>query len=206
MKKYIILLTIILSATIMNAQVDRSIQPKPGPAPTINLENPYTFKFKNGLEVLVVENHKLPKISVSLRIENEPFTEGNKVGTADFAGALIGSGSKAMSKDDFNEEIDFLGARVSFNAEGAYASSLTKYFSKVFGLMAEAALNPLFTQEEFDKVKTRSLDGLKSDENSVNAISNRLRKAVGYGKNHPYGEFKTKETINNINLQDVKNY
>jgi len=206
MKKYIILiLTFILSAN-MNAQVDRSIQPKPGPAPKINLENPQTFKCKNGLEVLVVENHKLPKVSLSLRIDNEPIVEGNKTGTADLAGSLLGSGSKNMSKENFDKRVDFLGARVSFNPEGAYASSLTKYFPEVFSLMAEAALNPKFTQEEFDKNKERTIDGLKSNENSVDEISNRLRKAVGYGKDHPYGEFKTKESVTNITLQDVKNY
>ena len=207
MKKYIflILTTFIVSAT-MNAQVDRSIQPKPGPAPKINLENPQTFKCRNGLEVLVVENHKLPKVSVSLQIDNEPVFEGNKAGTSGFVGALLGAGSEKMSKTDFDEEVDFLGANVSFNADGASASSLTKYFPKVFGLMAEAALHPKFTQEEFDKNKDRTITGLKSSENSVDAISNRLRKAVGYGKDHPYGEFTTKETVNNITLQDVKNY
>jgi predicted Zn-dependent peptidase len=206
MKKYIILiLTFVLSAQ-MNAQVDRSIQPKPGPAPKINLENPQTFKLKNGLEVLVVENHKLPKVSLSLRIDNEPITEGDKAGTSDLAGSLLGSGSENMSKQNFDERVDFLGARVFFNPEGAYASSLTKYFPEVFGLVAEAALHPKFTKEEFDKNKERTIDGLKSNENSVDEISNRLRKAVGYGKNHPYGEFKTEKTVKNITLQDVKDY
>ena len=95
MKKHIILvITIFILSATMNAQVDRSIQPKPGDAPKINLKEPQTFSLKNGLQVLLVENHKLPRVSVSLRLDNEPFIEGNKAGTASIAGSLLGSGTK----------------------------------------------------------------------------------------------------------------
>ncbi len=207
MKKniFLILTIFILSAT-MSAQVDRSVQPKPGPAPKINLENAQTFTCKNGLQVLVVENHKLPRVSVSLRLDNEPITEGNKAGTSDMAGSILGSGSQKISKTDFDEEVDFLGARIHFGSSSAYASSLTKYFPRIFELMADAALHPKFTQKEFDKSKERMLDGIKSESKSVKAIANRLRKAIGYGKDHPYGEFVSEKTLNNITLDDVKNY
>ena len=206
MKKYIIILTFILSATMMNAQVDRSIQPKPGPAPKINLKQPQTFSLKNGLQVLLVENHKLPRVSVSLEMDNEPNIEGDKKGTSSFVSSMLGAGSKNISKTKFDEEVDFLGARMSFNSEGAYASSLSKYFPRVFTLMADAALHPNFTQEEFEKNKDQMITGLKTREKSVAAIADIARKAIGYGKNHPYGEFTTEKTINNINLTDVENY
>jgi len=207
MKKYIILLlTIFILSATMNAQVDRSIQPKPGPAPKINLKEPQTFKLKNGLEVLLVENHKLPRVSVSLRLDNEPFMEGDKAGASSIAGSLLGSGTKKTSKDDFNEEMDFLGARVNFYDTGSYASSLSKYFPRVFELMADAALHPKFTQEEFDKIKNINLTGIKNEAKSVSAIAGRVRKAIGYGKNHPYGEFTSEKSLKNINLIDVENY
>lgn len=207
MKKniFLIITIFILSAT-MNAQVDRSIQPKPGPAPQINLEKPQTFTYKNGLQVLVVENHKLPRVSVSLRLDNDPITEGDKIGTADLTGSILGSGSQTISKTDFDEEVDFLGARIRFGSSSVFANSLTKYFPRVFELMADAALHPKFTQEEFDKNKNQMIDGIKSESKNVKAIANRLRKAIGYGKDHPYGEFTTEETLNNITLSDVKKH
>ena len=206
MKKYIFILTFILSATMIQAQVDRSIQPKPGPAPKINLKQPQTFTLKNGVQVLLVENHKLPRVSVSLQLDNDPIVEGNKTGAANLTGSMLGTGSAKFSKTDFDEEVDFLGARISFHDTGAYASSLTKYFPRVFELMADAALHPKFSQDEFDKIKDRSLEGIKNEEKNVSAIANRNRKAIGYGKNHPYGEFTTEETLKNIQLADVENY
>jgi len=60
----------------MQAQ-DRT-QPKPGPSPSINIKKPESFTLANGLKVLVVENHKLPRVSYSLTIDNAPYAEGDK--------------------------------------------------------------------------------------------------------------------------------
>ncbi|MBD3582309.1 insulinase family protein [Flavobacterium selenitireducens] len=179
-------------------------QPKPGPAPVINVKAPETFKLPNGLKVLVVENHKLPRVSYNLTLDNAPYAEGNKKGVADLTSELIGKGSRKITKDAFNEEVDFLGADISFSANGAYASSLSKYGNRVLELMAEGALSPNFTQEEFDKEKTQLIEGLKTQEKSVPAVAGRVRGVLAYGKTHPSGEYLTEETINNVTLQDVK--
>lgn len=192
-----------LSLTV-SAQIDRTKQPKPGPAPKINLGSPEKFTLPNGLNVLVVENHKLPRVTATLTIDNAPMSYGNKKGVEDLLSSMLGSGSKNTPKAKFDEEVDFLGANVSFWNEGARASSLSKYFPKVLGLMADAAFNPVFTQEEFDKQMKQALDGIKGSEKSVQAIASRVQDALVYGKNHPYGEFTSKETLKNVTLQDVK--
>lgn len=202
MKKIIIAATGLFFTLTMQAQ-DRP-QPKPGPAPVINVKAPETFTLPNGLKVLIVENHKLPRVSYNLTLDNAPYAEGNKKGVSDLTSELIGKGSKKITKDAFNEEVDFLGADISFSANGAYASSLSKYGSRVLELMAEGALNPNFTQEEFDKEKTQLIEGLKTQEKSVPAVANRVRGVLAYGKTHPSGEYLSEETINNVTLQDVK--
>lgn len=186
----------------MQAQ-DRT-QPKPGKSPTINIKKPQTFVLANGMKVLVVENHKLPRVSFNLTLDNAPFTEGNKKGVDELTSNLIGNGSKKTNKVAFNEEIDFLGADISFSSHGATANSLSKYGGRVLELMAEGALHPNFTQEEFDKEKAKLIEGMKSEEKSVPAIANRVVDALAYGKNHPSGEFMTEATLNNVTLADVE--
>ncbi|WP_299321743.1 pitrilysin family protein [uncultured Maribacter sp.] len=202
---YILFLTL-FSVITLQAQVDRTVMPKPGPAPEINLGEPQSFNLNNGLKVLVVENHKLPRVSMQLSIDNPPILEGDKAGTASLAGSLLGLGSKNITKEAFNEEIDFLGARLYFSSQGAYAQSLSKYFSRMMELMADAAINPNFTQEEFDKEKDKLITGLKSEEKVVSSISSRVQRALAYGKNHPYGEFTTEATVNNVTLGDVEEF
>ena len=204
MKKLYFTLIIALTAITLNAQVDRSKMPEPGPAPEINLKDPQRFELTNRLKVLVVENHKLPRVSMQLTIDNPPIAEGDKAGASILTGSLLGNGSKSISKDDFNEEVDFLGARINFGFSSASASSLSKYFPRILELMADAAINPNFTQEEFEKEKAKLITGLKTEEKDVSAIADRVQNALAYGKNHPYGEFVTEETVNNVTLADVQ--
>ncbi|TBX71360.1 insulinase family protein [Flavobacterium silvisoli] len=186
----------------MQAQ-DRT-QPKPGPSPSINIKKPETFSLPNGLKVLVVENHKLPRVSFSLTIDNAPYAEGNKKGVDDLTSSLIGNGSLKTPKDAFNEEIDFLGANINFYASGASASGLSKYSGRILELMAEGALTPNFTQEEFDKEKDKLIEGLKTQEKNVSVVAGRVENVLAFGKNNPKGEYLSEETINNVSLADVK--
>ena len=202
MKKTIIIVSSLFLTLIMQAQ-DRT-QPKPGPAPSININKPETFTLPNGLKVLIVENHKLPRVSFSLTLDNAPYAEGNKKGVDDLTSSMIGNGSMKTPKDAFNEEVDFLGANISFFSSGASASGLSKYASRILELMAEGALTPNFTLEEFDKEKEKLIEGLKTQEKSVTAVAGRVENVLAYGKNHPAGEYLAEETINNVSLADVK--
>lgn len=193
----------LMSVGVINAQIDRSKQPKPGPAPKIVLEKPGEFKLDNGIEVLVVENHKLPRLSITLRIDNKPISEGDKAGVSSILGAMLGNGTTNIPKDEFNDEIDFLGANLGFGSQSAFASSLSKYSDRIIELMADAAINPLLTEEEFEKEKEKLIENLKSQEKSVDAVAGRVGSALSYGKNHPRGEFVTEETVNNIEFGDV---
>ena len=206
MKKIILSLVIALTTVSLYAQIDRTTMPEAGPAPTINLEEPTRFELKNGLTVMVVENHKLPRVSIQLSIDNPPSLEGEKAGVSSLAAGLLGNGSTNISKDAFNEEVDFLGASLNFGASSAFASSLSKYFPRILELMADAAINPNFTEEEFQKEKEKLLTGLKSQEKDVSAMAGRVESAIAYGKEHPYGEFATEETVNKVSLEDAKKF
>jgi predicted Zn-dependent peptidase len=201
--RIILLITIMLISFNVSAQLDRSIQPVGGPTPKIKLEKPKEFKLKNGIKVLVVENHKLPRVSYSLRIDGTPILEGDKAGVLSILGEMLGNGTTSIEKDVFNEEIDYLGASVSIGFRSSFASSLTKHNDRILELMADAIINPLLTIEEFDKTKEQLIESLKADEKSIDAIGSRVGNALSYGKNHVYGEFITEETLNKISYEDV---
>ena len=204
--KILSLIAIVTFSFALNAQIDRSKMPKPGPDPVVKLGKAKKFVLKNGMTVIMVENHKLPRASANLSIDNKPIFEGEIAGVSSMMGSLLGRGTVNISKDDFNEKVDYLGANVSFYNSGAFASSLKKYFPEILGLMADGVKNSLFTQEEFDKQIKVTLDGIKSGEKSVTNIARRVESALIYGKNHPFGEFITKESVNKITLSDVNNF
>ena len=190
----------------VNAQLDRSQMPKAGPEPVINLEDPQEFKLKNGITVMVVENNKLPRVSYQLSIDNKPYAEGDKAGVASLLSSMLGNGTTNVSKDEFNEEVDFLGANISFGSSGGFGSGLVKYSDRIVELMSDATINPLLTKEEFDKEKDKLIENLKSNAKSSDAVAGRVVGALAYGKDHVYGEFTTEETVNNVTFQDVVDF
>ncbi|MFZ4931036.1 M16 family metallopeptidase [Chryseobacterium sp. Mn2064] len=195
-----------LFAGMLSAQkIDLNAMPKPGPTPAINIAKPKTFQLSNGLTVMVVENNKLPRVNTTLSIDKPPYYEGNISGVSEIMASQLDNGTTNLSKDDFNKKVDFLGANLSFNADGASSNSLSKYFPEVLGLMADAIVNPKFSAKEIQDAKERTIEGLKADEKNASSIAEKVSNALMYGKNTSRGEFETIESINKIQLADVQN-
>ncbi|MGZ5192357.1 MAG: M16 family metallopeptidase [Kaistella sp.] len=195
----------LISGMLSAQKINKDEMPKPGPTPTINIAKPKTFTLKNGLTVMVVENNKLPRVNMSLSMDRPPVYEGKIVGVSQIMADQLGSGTTSMSKEDFNKKIDFLGANLNFSSAGANANTLSKYFPQVLGLMADAIVNPKFSETEVKSSKDRMIEGLKADEKNASSIANRVSNALTYGKNTSRGEFETQESIKNIQLADVQN-
>ena len=189
-----------------SAQVDRTKAPAAGPAPKIQIGDYNSFTLKNGLKVLVVENHKLPKVEFALSLLIDPIVEGDKVGYTSFAGDLMDRGTSKRTAYQIAEEIDFIGARLGAGASGVEAGGLSRYKEQILELMADVTLNPIFPQDEFDKIVKQTLSGLEANKTDPKATSRNVRNKVLYGENHPYGEVLTEETVKNVTVEDCKKY
>ena len=198
-----VILVLVLLSTSLNAQLDRSIMPESGPAPEIFFGKPQTFKLDNGLTVMVVENTKLPRASASLSFDNPLIFEGDIAGVSSILAEMVGNGTQSISKEDFIEEIDYMGASLNVTGSGAFAGSLKRYFPRVLELMASAVLEPLFTQEEFDRQKNLIKESLKTGEKDVGTAADRVESFITYGSQHPNGEFITQESLDKASLQDA---
>ncbi len=192
--------------SIGQTPINRSEAPKAGPAPQINIGTPKSFTTANGIEVFVVENHQIPKVSVSLVLKKKPILQNQKVGYVSMSGSMMRRGTATKTKAELDEAIDFLGGHISTSSGGANASSLTKNFDKIFDLYSDVILHPAFRDSELIKVKKRTLSALESDEDDPNAILNNVVDVSNYGKDHPYGEVESPKTVKNIQIGDLKNY
>lgn len=206
MKKFICGTVLAFLAVTNYAQVDRSKAPVAGPAPKISLGKYESFTLKNGLKVIVVENHKLPKVTYNLVVDADATYEGNKAGYVGVFGQMMGRSTTTKNKIQIDEQTDNIGASMFPSSSGIYGSVLKKNNEKLLELMADIILNPAFPQEEFDKVIKQEKDGLESNKTDAGAIVGNLVAKTVYGKNHPYGDVETDSTVANITLQDVKDY
>ncbi|MBS1496147.1 MAG: insulinase family protein [Bacteroidetes bacterium] len=207
MKKIFLIAIAALSFQFLQAQVkkvDRSKKPAAGPAPVITFNDPVIYHLSNGITVLVVEDHKFPKVRASYSIDAGPVIEGDKAGELSLMGQMLGEGTTSMPKAQFDESVDYIGADVNLYSGGGFVSSLTRYFDKAFSLMTDALINPSFPQASLDKLKEQTITSLKTSERSAKAIAGRVSNALSYGKNTAMGEFETEETIKSITLDDIK--
>lgn len=205
MKKIIIIL-LALVCGFAQAQVDRSHAPAPAPAREIKIGDYQTFTLKNGLQVFVVENHKLPRVQFSLQLKNDPIMEKDKAGYVEVTGQLIGTGTTTRTKAQLDEEVDFIGANLNTSWNGIFASSLTKHRDKLLELMSDVLYNPAFSQDELTKLKTQKQSELAAGKDDPSAIMANVRTRLVYGPDHTYGEIETEKTIEAFTIDDCKNY
>jgi len=211
MKKYSLhilslALVAILAACSGNSKLNRAVAPEAGPAPKIQLGDYSTFTLENGLKVIVVENHKLPKVSYQLTIDRDPILELGKAGMVNMAGDLLGCGTAQRSKAEIDEAIDFIGANLSTSSTGIFGTSLKKHSDALLQIFAEVLLAPSFPEEEIEKLRKQLISGLASAKTSANEISANISSVMTYGKDHPYGELQTEETIDNITREDLLSF
>ena len=206
MKKILLYLFPLLLLQPVLAQVDRSAYPEPGPAPEIKLGDAASFTLENGLRVFVVENRKLPRIAFSLVLDRDPLLEKEKTGMLGLFGEMMMGGTKNRSKDELDEEVDFIGATLSASSTSLYGSSLKKNQDRILELMTDVLYHPIFPEAELEKLKKQAISGLAASKDDPNSISGRLTAALNYGKSHPYGESETEATISAVTVADIKNY
>jgi len=206
MKRSVLVIMALTLLTAGQAQDFRSQAPKPDKASKILLGDYQTFKLNNGLTVILVENHELPTVDFNLQLAMEPILEGKSTGTASFAGQLLRTGTTTRTKSQLDEEIDFLGASITTDPSGIYGSCLKKHQEKVLELMTDILYHPVFPQEEFEKLKKQTLSVLQMNSTDPNEIASVVARVLRYGKDHPYGEPTTEETVNNITLDGIREY
>ncbi len=190
----------------VQAQLDRSKPPQPGPSPKIDIGEYQRSILDNGLTLIVVTNHKLPRITCNMLIDYDPVMEGANKGYAGITGSLLGTGTITRTKDQINEEIDFMGASVGFNDRGFFASCLKKHAGKMFEIIADALINARFSQEELDKIRKQTLSGLAMEKTSPDAISDRLNRQVMFGTAHPYGENENERSVESVTLEQCQTF
>ncbi len=188
------------------AQVDRSKQPAPAAAEKINVGKSKSFTLENGLQVIVVENHKLPLVSLSLVVNNDPVLEKENAGYVDMTGKLLRTATSKKSKDVIDKEVDLIGGELNFTASGFYAGSLKKHSEKLMSIISEVLTDAVFKQEELDKLKKQAKSNIASNKDDPDRIAGKIFKKVIYGENHPYSEDETEQSIDAISLDMCKNY
>jgi predicted Zn-dependent peptidase len=206
MKKLLFLCIATCTNLILYGQLDRSVRPTGSTAPTINIKESEVFTLPNGITIILSENHKLPRVSFNFVLGSNPILEGSKTGLSSLAGELLMSGTEKRSKDQLDQEIDYIGATLRSSSQNVFLQCLTKHAEKGLDLMSDVLLRPTFPEEEFDRLKKMKESNILSSKSNPGAMASNAEARANFPTGHPYGEVETENTLRDITISDVKNY
>lgn len=197
---------VLLFPALMIAQIDRSRPPVAGPAPEVRIGEPVTVELTNGMRLIVVEDHKVPLVSVQLRFDVPPIQQGEKAGYVELFGELLAAGAGQRTKADIDRSVDALGASFFAGNDGVFATGLKKNLEPLMDLVRDVATAPTFPQEELDKARVRARSNVQQRHEDPEAIAEAVGRAVMFGRNQPYGEVTTEKTLAKIDRDGLVAY
>src|SRR5579872_5051286 len=114
MKKLsLVLFTLLFLTASSFAQGDHTKKPAPGPVPKSAFTAFSDTTLRNGLRVVIVENHKQPLVYFRTLILSGNAQDHDAVGAASAVSSLLEKGTKTRSADDIAKKLDFYGAEIS---------------------------------------------------------------------------------------------
>jgi zinc protease len=171
-------------------------------------------KLKNGMSLLVIENHKLPIVSMTLvapgaGAASDPDGKG---GLASFTADLLDEGAGGLSAIAIAEEQDRLGASIGVGVDVDYAqvsvSTLTKTLDPTVDLITKIMTQPTFEQKEFDRVKGDRGTSLELRRDRPREVAALMLNAALYGLETAYGHPVTgvREKFKDLTVGDVQTF
>jgi len=192
---------------------DRSLMPKSGANPQIEVPTLWRDSFKNGLQIIATKNSETPTVSLLLSIEGGPLLDPiEKAGLASLTASLMNEGTTNYIKEALSNELAKLGSDISISASGRNTtirvSSLVKNLDATLLLMLDMMLNPAFEESDFNRVKNQLIQGIEQGSKDASTLASRALKQAMYGVNNRVGlpASGTIKTVSNITLDDIKGF
>ena len=200
-----------------SAGVDRSsgLPPIPTDMPSLTFPEIHTGTLSNGIEVVLAERDTLPIVEMSMQFDAGFAADaGGKLGVASFAMSMLDTGTSTRSALEISDEAARRGAQISagsnLDASSVTLSALTDQLEPSIALWADLILNPVFAEEEIERLRTRWLAGIAQEKSDPQSLALRLLPPILYGAGHAYGVPFTgsgsAESISSITQSDLLSF
>jgi len=165
---------------------------------------------ENGLQVVVVENHEQPVVSIRLYVPAGEVAEGDlPAGVANLTTDVLDKGAGSLSGEEIARRVEGAGASLGLSASNDFAfaatTTLTDRLDTVLEVFTTVVREPTFPEEAFERAKERFLSNLRAELSQPAALASRRFNRVVYG-DHPYGEEPTPETVAEITRDQLREF
>jgi predicted Zn-dependent peptidase len=177
---------------VQGVGADRTKPPTLPPPPALKLPAVRTATLPNGLQLSVVESHKVPVVDVSLVLDGGAARDpADLPGLATFTALMLQQGAGRRSALDIADETAFLGAQLSSSAGFDVATVAlhvpTRRLAAALDLLADVVLRPSFPDSEITRQRELRRTQLLQQRDEPVLVANVAFPAIVYGAAHPYG-------------------
>ena len=190
-----------------------SLLPAGGPDPKFTLPQLQRRKLSNGLNVLIVEHHELPIVTMNMVIKGGSAAEpASGAGLASFTADMLDEGTTTRSTLELSNELSNIGANLGSSADWDASrlsmTTLTRHLGKALDLYSDVLMNPAFNAADLNRIRSSRLQAVASRRNDANAIAGEVYASLLYGANHPYGHSQngTEATLRDVSAENLKNF
>ena len=198
--------------TAQQELLDRTKPPKAGPPKDVQFPDYTDTILPNGINLLVIENDKIPAVSIRLVFKNAgSYFDNGKFGLSSLTAELLTKGTKNRSASEIADEIDFVGGNLNSGSDwdGSYVSLslLKKHLATGLEVLADVVLNPVFSEEEISRVKEQRISSIIQGKDDAGNLSDKMFNKVLFGS-HPYAfpAEGTEESVNNMEKTDFETF
>ena len=166
--------------------------PGGGPDPKFTLPQIQKRKLSNGLDVMIVEHHELPVVTMNLVVRGGVAAEpAEKAGLATVTADLLDEGTTSRTTLQLSDKLSSIGATLNtasdWDANRVTLQTLTRHFDEALGIYADVLMNPAFRTTDVTRVRNQRLQGLVQSRDNATTIATEVYSAILYGAAHPYG-------------------
>ena len=168
----------------------RQQAPAPLPPRSIQLPTSVEATLKNGLQLLVIPDVRLPLVSYRLALRTGDAHDPDGLpGLTDLLTGLLTEGTERHSSREIADLVAKMGATLSAGANSDYttvaASSLTIFNDQILELLAEIALTPSFPENEVKLIKENTKESLRQQRAQPSFLATEMVSRIIFGA-HPY--------------------
>lgn len=210
----------LLASTVASAEnpafkqsnIDWSKAPAPAKDPTFKPPVAKRAKLKNGINLLVIENHTLPIVAMELVVlgAGPAADPKGKGGLAGFTADMLDEGAGGLSALGITEETERLGAELTVYTTSDTArvnlGTLAKSLDASVDLMTKVVTQPAFEAKELERVKGDRVTSLELRRDRPREVAQLMLDAALYGADSAYGHSSTVASVKPLAEADVKTF
>lgn len=190
---------------------ERAAPPLPGPEIVPPVPTPNVQRLANGLNIVTVENHRLPIVTASLVASGGAAADPEgRGGAANLAAAVMTEGTTTRTAEQIDRAVEALGSSLSSSA-GWDGSQLgitvrTAEINAALGIIADVARNATLAEEEIDRQRTTAIDAVTVSMRDPGEVAGLAAMRALYGTTaygHPAGG--TAASLRAITRADIEN-